>query len=257
MLFEHDSGLQTISLEATPREVTLYLDGYFQFSTRTEAIYHSFLITLPLTMAREARRILIMGGGDGLALRDALQMGVDQAVLVELDPKMIALASRPPISDINQRSFFDPRAKVIVGDAKKWIDQLPARYFDVIAADFPAATSPELTELYSPDFWDRVLSRLAPGGVFSCQISEEFTFLKESRKFLESRLGYALGVVTQPQRIETQAFVYGSSGPFRIRRDAPAHSPVAPLLAGIDTQLQRGKKVISYHPARRPFYAPA
>lgn len=246
------SQYQEIALGLDGRELTLTLDGYFQFSSETEQWYHGFLVTLPGLIAGDLRRVLIMGGGDGLALRDALRLDPGEAFLVELDPEMLALSRRPPVVHLNKGSLLDRRAKVIVADAKEAVDQFPDGYFDLIVADFPAATSPELAKLYEPAFYERVLRKLSPTGVFSSQISEDADFLREVRRFLEKVLGHSFVFVAQPKRTERQAFVYGSRLPFEMRRQAPADSPVAGLAARIGAALREGKKVITYHASIRP-----
>lgn len=252
-LFDEKSGFQQVTLLGEGKQVMLTLDGYFQFDSETERWYHGFLVTLPGLFAGDLRRVLIMGGGDGLALRDALALNVGEAVLVELDPKVIDVSRRPPLIELNRGSLLDHRAKVIIGDARSWVETFPDGHFDLIIADFPAATSVELAALYSPEFYDRVLRKLSPQGVFASQISEDAGFLREIRKFLEVTLGHSFALVAVPKRAETQAFVYGSRLPLETRRQAPAGSVVGPLAARIDASLREGKRVFSYNaPGIRP-----
>jgi spermidine synthase len=193
-----------------------------------------------------------MGGGDGLALRDLLELGPDRAWLVELDPAVIAVSRRSPILDLNRGSLDDPRAKVVVADAKVAIDQFPDGFFDLIVADFPAATTPELGTLYAPEFYEKILRKLSPVGVFASQISESAVFLRLVRQFLERTLGHAFALISQPKRAETQAFVYGSRQSLVVRREAPQGSPIAAIAAKADSALRAGRRVLTYHAAMKP-----
>jgi spermidine synthase len=230
----------------------LTLDGYFQFDSETERWYHSFLVTLPGLIAGDLRWALIMGGGDGLALRDAITLGVGRTWLIELDKDVLAVSSKPPVSDLNGGSLADPRAVVITGDARGYIDSFPDGFFDLIIADFPAATSPELEKLYEPEFYDRILRKLSPVGVFASQVSEQADFLRQVRLYLERALGHSFALVAIPRRTETEGFVYASRLPLEIRRPTPAGAPISSLVARIEAALREGKKVLTYHAPMRP-----
>jgi spermidine synthase len=251
-LFNARSGYQQIALEGDQGRLCLSLDGYFQFDSKTERHYHGFLVTLPGLIAGDLGRVLIMGGGDGLALRDALALGAREAWLVELDKDVLDLARRRPISDLNQGSLSDPRAKVIVADAKVAVDQFPDGFFDLIIADFPAATTSELETLYEPAFYEKVFAKLSASGVFASQISEEPEFLREVRLFMERSLGHGFALIAMPTRTETQAFVYGSRRPLRVRRQAPVDSVIAGLVPRLEAALRDGKRVLSYNAPMRP-----
>ncbi len=153
-ILKYKSPFQEILLERTPDgHYRLWLDEYIQFDTKYEAAYHQLLVDLPLAFARHTRTVLIMGGGDGLGAREALKYPVRLVVNVELDPAMIAIAKQPPLTDLNRGSFYDRRVRVIAGDALRWVERLPKNSFDVVIADFPAATSPAIKKLYSKSYY--------------------------------------------------------------------------------------------------------
>src|SRR5690349_13135015 len=98
----------------------LYIDGDFQFDTADEAIYHESLALPALCLAHRSRnaalRVLICGGGDGLALGECLRFpGVASVDLVDYDPAVVELG-RTRFTDLNQRAFEDPRVNVHFGD---------------------------------------------------------------------------------------------------------------------------------------------
>ena len=117
-------------------------------------------------MAGTPPRVLVLGGGDGLALREVLRYpDVDEVTLVELDPAVLRLAREDRrLTGLNERSLADPRVTVVQGDAFSWVRTAPDR-FDVVIADFPDPEDPATAKLYSVEFYGVVSHRvLAPGG---------------------------------------------------------------------------------------------
>jgi spermidine synthase len=155
---------QIVITQSTAGDVRLFLDGDLQFSSIDEYRYHESLVHP--AMAGPHARVLVLGGGDGLAMREVLRYpDVQRAVDVELDPKMIDVARHDPrISAINRGSFNNPRVQVINADAFTWLRHQHDR-FDVIIADFPDPDDAAVAKLYSVDFYALVhASALAPGG---------------------------------------------------------------------------------------------
>jgi spermidine synthase len=154
---------ESLSIGGRP-DVRLFLNGDLQFSSIDEYRYHEALVHP--AMAGPHRRVLVLGGGDGLALREVLRYpGVEQVTLVELDPEVLRLARQDHrLARLNQRSLADPRVKVVKGDAFSWVRQSTGA-FDVVIADFPDPEDPATARLYSVEFYG-MLSRgvLAPGG---------------------------------------------------------------------------------------------
>src|SRR5918998_6625965 len=124
----------------------LFLNGNLQFSSADEYRYHEALAHPPMALAssggRAVRRVLVLGGGDGLALREVLKYpSVEEAVLVDLDPDMTELSRRfPPLARLNQNAFADPRVRVVNEDAMIWLER-DGRPFDAAVLDFPDPNS--------------------------------------------------------------------------------------------------------------------
>jgi spermidine synthase len=118
ILYKGKSRFQNITmLEA--KDVRLYLDKQLQFSSLDERFYHEALVHPAMTMSPSRRHVLILGGGDGLAVREVLKYKDVRTVdLVELDPQIIQLAKRKPLSIFNQRSLYDKRVKAHQRDAR-------------------------------------------------------------------------------------------------------------------------------------------
>lgn len=148
----------------------LYLDGHTQFCTSDEHRYHETLVHPALWLASDARRVLILGGGDGIAVREVLKHpGIGQVTLVDLDPVMLELARTHALfTATNAHALADKRVTVVTADAYPWLRQ-NREFWDVIIADFPDPSVVETAKLYSYEFYRAVGRRLAPCGVFVTQ----------------------------------------------------------------------------------------
>ena len=169
------STYQRIVMTREARDLRLYLDGDLQFSTLDEYRYHEPLVHPAMAAAKPSQRVLLLGAGDGLALREILKWPqVSSVTVIELDPAMIKLGRHyPPLTAINGNAFEPEKVKVVVGDAFSLMGQMQDT-FDVIIADFPDPDQEGLTKLYSKGFYHRVRDRLSPQGIFITQASNPF-----------------------------------------------------------------------------------
>ena len=197
-------------------EVRLFLNGNLQLCSTDEARYHESLVHPAMALAPARSRVLILGGGDGCALREVLKYpDVDRITLVDLDPAMTTLAATHPLlSRLNNHAFDnarvttmtdpgispgefrqiyqassdrkrkpdDPRhvaeVRVMNLDADKFLEQVKG-FWDVIIVDMPDPSTPELTKLYSKEFYLKVRHRLAKNGIASVQSTSPY-LAKES-----------------------------------------------------------------------------
>ena len=122
-----------------------------------------------------ARSVLVLGGGDGLALREILRYpNIKQVTLVDLDPAMTAaFTTRPELARLNAGSFSDPRVKVINADAAIWL-QNSTEMFDAAIIDFPDPSSFALGKLYSVPFYGNVKRHVAANGLVVVQSTSPF-----------------------------------------------------------------------------------
>ncbi|MFI8254320.1 spermidine synthase [Streptomyces filamentosus] len=145
----------------------LYLDGRLRVSGADEYRYHEALVH-PAMNGPHAR-VLIVGGGDGLAAREALRYGdVRSVTVVELDPGVVRLArTDPALAELNGQAFSDPRVRIVHADAFNWlrgvVDQVQERY-DVVISDLPDPGITSSTKLYAQEFYGLAARVLAPGG---------------------------------------------------------------------------------------------
>ncbi|MGW6205811.1 polyamine aminopropyltransferase [Streptomyces sp. NPDC055089] len=142
-------------------DIRLFLNGDLQFSSVDEYRYHESLVHPALAGSRAS--VLIMGGGDGLALREVLRYDdVQHVTLVELDPAMTRLARDfEPLRDLNDDALDDPRVKVVNADAFNWLRGARQQY-DAVVIDFPDPDSAALAKLYSVEFYHLLGQVLTP-----------------------------------------------------------------------------------------------
>jgi spermidine synthase len=172
--FTKQTAYQRIVLTQARSGVSLFLDGNLQFASIDEYRYHEALVHPAFSVAERKENVLVLGGGDGLAVREILRHPeVKSVTLVDLDKGMTALARELPLlRELNKSSLFDPRVRVVNDDAMVWIAQDHAdipKKFDVVIVDFPDPNNFALGKLYTVRFYRLLLERLAEGGVVSVQ----------------------------------------------------------------------------------------
>jgi spermidine synthase len=208
----------------------LFLNGNLQFASADEYRYHEALVH-PAMVAGDhpPRRVLVLGGGDGLALREILAHPTVEAVtLVDLDPGMTALGRTfEPLAELNRRALSDPRVTVVNDDAAIWLEEAPPSRFDAILVDFPDPNTFALGKLYTTRFYKMLRARLAPGGAVAVQATSPL-FARRSYWCIVETLRSA-GLTVHPYQVAVPSFgVWGfalaRAEPFEPPRRAP---PVA------------------------------
>ncbi|MEW6990895.1 polyamine aminopropyltransferase [Colwelliaceae bacterium 6441] len=166
--------------------INFYLNGRLQFSSSDEHIYHSYLVAPALAGSARQENILIIGGGDGLALRDVLAWQPKKVTLIDLDKELIELFKSPEtklpsslaikVSQLNQRSLSHPAVELIFSDAFIAIDTLIKQQasFDSIIVDLPDPSHPDLNKLYSVNFYARLKQLLAGDGLLAVQSTSPY-----------------------------------------------------------------------------------
>lgn len=147
----------------------LFLDARVQTTEGDEKFYHEPLVHTPILLNGGAKSVLILGGADGGAAREALRWNcVERVVVVDIDADVVE-GCRLHLSSIADGAFEDPRCQLIIGDALDFIDE-STELFDVIVSDLtdPVEDDPILA-LFSIEHFQRVSKRLSPNGVISLQ----------------------------------------------------------------------------------------
>ena len=180
-IVRHRSAVQDIVIvDSISHGRVMLLDGAVQVTEADEFIYQEMIAHVPLLAHGAARRVLIIGAGDGGVLRRVLQhRGVDVAVMVEIDPDVIRLA-REHMPEIGGDAWDDPRAEVRVGDGVRYVSDVPSGAFDVIIVDSTDPAGPG-EALFSDDFYADCARILRPGGLVANQSGVPFMQADELR----------------------------------------------------------------------------
>ena len=161
---------QRIVLTAWKDDLRLFLNSHLQFSSKDEYRYHEALVHPGLAGVPGARRVLVLGGGDGLAVREILKHPrVEHVTLVDLDPEMTRLFStHPELTKLNHGAFADPRVHVVNADAFAWLEETHDLY-DFAVVDFPDPSNYSIGKLYTTAFYGALARHLPPDGRFVVQ----------------------------------------------------------------------------------------
>ncbi len=166
--------------------INFYLNGRLQFSSIDENIYHDYLVAPVMAASARQENILIIGGGDGLALRDVLKYNPKSVTLIDLDSELIDIFKDPTslvnprlarqILQLNQQSLQDERVKIYRADAFIAINELlkNKQSFDAIIVDLPDPSHPDLNKLYSVNFYARLNLLLAGDGLIAIQSTSPY-----------------------------------------------------------------------------------
>ena len=157
---------QRIVITRWKDDLRLHLNNNLQFSSRDEYRYHEALVHPGLATLPGARQVLILGGGDGLALREILKYPQIEAVtLVDLDPAMTTLfATAPPLRKLNNDALHSPKVHVVNADALQWLEDNEA-LFDFVVVDFPDPSNFAIGKLYSSAFYRLLEKHLTAGAL--------------------------------------------------------------------------------------------
>ncbi len=193
--FKFRSKYQQIVLKRFADEIFLFLNNSPQVCSLDEEEFHEYIATLPALLAKNLRRVVILGGGDGLALRNILKFKeVKKVILVEIDKDMIKLAKYNSLMQkLNNNSFSDRRVELVIGDAFKWLINSDLK-FDVIINDCEETFTdqPEGIEQVYGDFYKSMFDKLTDGGIATFNSSNDEEEMEVFNEFLKKHLKYIL-----------------------------------------------------------------
>ncbi len=205
VIFARSTPYQRIVLTREASDIRLYLNNNLQFSARDEYRYHEALVHPGLARLAEPRDLLVLGGGDGLAVREALKYpSITNITLVDLDPEMTHLFStQEMLLRLNQSALLSPRVHIINADAFSWIKS-NTNQFDFIIADFPDPSNFSLGKLFSTAFYARVRTALRPGAAMVVQCTSPWV-ARKSFWCVDQTLRVS-GFVTEPYHLYVPSF---------------------------------------------------
>ncbi|SMC24956.1 spermidine synthase [Desulfacinum hydrothermale DSM 13146] len=161
-------------VETNDYGITLFLDRRFQTSEKDEFFYHESLVHPAMMTHPDPQRVLIIGGGDGGTLEEALKYpSVQSATMVELDPEVVEIA-KTHLRAICGDAFDDPRTRLIIGDGRRFVEETDET-FDVIILDLTDPLEPS-KYVYTREFYSLCRDRLRPGGILALHNDSPFFY---------------------------------------------------------------------------------
>lgn len=205
VLFARSSPYQRVVLTRNKAGFQLFLNGHLQFSSVDEYRYHEALVHPAFGVVPDARRVAVLGGGDGLAVREILRHpSVESVTLVDLDPMVTRLARENPLFvELNGGSLRSPKVTVVNDDAMKWLEE-GKDLFDLVFVDFPDPNGFAVGKLYTKRFYSILKRRIAPDGAFAVQSTSPL-FARKSFWIIDRTIE-AAGFATRPYHAAVPSF---------------------------------------------------
>ncbi len=175
IVYSEQTMYQKIVITKHKDDLRLFLDGNIQFSSKDEYRYHEALVHIPFLYTQKHDRVLILGGGDGLAVREVLKYDdVKEIVLVDIDSEMTNLCkTNAEIAKLNNNSLQSEKLKILNQDAYEFVEKNTDK-FDVIIIDLPDPNNEALNKLYTNVFYNYIKANLNETGVAVTQSTSPY-----------------------------------------------------------------------------------
>ena len=230
IVFAQSTPYQRIVVTHAPGEGKqghrLFLNGNLQFAERDEYRYHEALVHPAMAAQGAPKKVAVLGGGDGMAVREILKYeSVESVTLVELDPAMTTLfAQNPALAALNGGALASPKLRVVNTDAFKWLEATDEVY-DVIVVDFPDPTNFNIGKLYTLSFYALLEKRLSASGYAVIQTTSPLVARQSFWTVVQTI--EAAGLHTAPYHAHVPSFgewgfVIASRRPWRLPSALPA-----------------------------------
>lgn len=196
-LFQEKSPYQLVEIYDTFKYgKMLTVDKMVMCSEKDESAYHEMIIHVPMLANPTAKKVLVIGGGDGGSVREILRHPqVESVTMVEID-EVVVRASREFLPSLSS-SLDDPKLNLIIGDGISYLEQLEDESFDFIVVDSSDPVGPSVG-LFSAEFYKNVYRALTPNGMIAAQ--------SESPRFNQAAfvdLSHCLQKVFSPENVHT------------------------------------------------------
>lgn len=175
IIFETQSKYQKITITQWKNDYWLYINGNEQLSTFDEFLYHEPLVHPIMKMVKEHKDILILGGGDGFAVKEILKYrDVEKITMVDLDPAMTDLGKNNEIiRRFNKDSMHSDKLKILNEDGFNYLENT-SEFYDVIIVDLPDPKSVEINKLYTKEFYQIAKIHLRQNGMIITQAGSPY-----------------------------------------------------------------------------------
>ena len=167
------------------KQYNFYENGLLMFTTM-DTEFNEELIHFPMLEHSEPRRVLLIGGGTGGALKEILKHSIDNVTYVELDPTIIEVSKRH-ISEEDLKAINDPRAEIIATDGRFFIKEKKGNY-DVVIVNLPEPSTAQLNRFYTREFFEEVGEILNEKGILSVGVSSSESYIGEEKRILGSSI---------------------------------------------------------------------
>ena len=233
IVYAKSSPYQRIVVTRGKTGHSLFLNGNLQFNSFDEYRYHEALVHPAFAaFSGEPKRVLVLGGGDGLAIREILKYkSVESVQLVDLDPMMTGLSREvPALAELNKNALDDPRVSVTNADAFVWVDGTVTEPFDIAIVDFPDPNNFALGKLYSTRFYNLLKQKLKPESSVVIQCTSPLIARRSFWSIIKTL--EAAGYTVKPYQTTVPSFgVWG----YALAKQRPFETPQKPL-GGVDLQ---------------------
>jgi spermidine synthase len=225
IIVAESSAYQRVVVTHGRSGVRLFLNGNLQFHSRDEYRYHEALVHPAMAAHGAPKRVLVLGGGDGMAVREVLKYpSVQEVTLVELDPHMTRLFSQDSrLRALNNDALHSPKLRIVNQDAFAWLEQNPGS-FDVIVVDFPDPSNFSIGKLYTTSFYQLLDQHLSASGYAVVQTTSPLVARKSF--WTVAATIEAAGLSTTPYHAHVPSFgewgfILASRRPYRLPTAVP------------------------------------
>lgn len=176
IIYSKSSPYQRIVITRNKSVTKLHLNGNLQFTSSDEYRYHESLVHPCLSKLKNPKRVLVLGGGDGLAVREVLKYNsIQKIILVDLDPAITQLFKNTAfLNKLNNKALSSPKLTIINSDAFGWLKDNKELPFDCIIIDFPDPSNFSVGKLYTNSFYKEIKNNLHHEGVFVVQSTSPY-----------------------------------------------------------------------------------
>jgi spermidine synthase len=175
IIFSKSSAYQRIIITKNSKDVRMYLNGNLQFNSTDEYRYHEALVHLPIQYSKKINKVLILGGGDGMAARELLKYPAIKSIdLIDLDKSVTDLfKTHPMLTELNHKSLLSSKVKIHNLDAFVWLKTNKEK-FDLIVIDFPDPSNYSVGKLYSTTFYKELYKSMEEEGLAVIQSTSPY-----------------------------------------------------------------------------------
>lgn len=224
-LFKKKSRFQEIEIIENPYfGRMLFLDGLVQTTEKDEFFYHEMLIHPAMVTHPDPQQILIIGGGDGGALKQTLRYPVKGVRMVEIDPDVIAVAKKyfPWLLSCLE----DKRTEIVTAEGREYLEGSQEKY-DIVFVDSSEPVGPSVT-LHERNFFELLKDRLAPSGIACAQMGSPFFHVESLKRAKDDLIEvfeivrfYLAPVPTYPGGNWCYVYLSDQVNPFAMKRESP------------------------------------